>query len=164
MRRVEAFRIYKSRYASAALTGEGAKKWGGRWNHEGVAVLYASSSLALAQLETLVHLEGTMPPGGFEFLKLDFPARCIGRRVTLKELEEYAIDWRAYPPHALLREIGSEWIESGASLAIAVPSAVSPTDVNYLLNPAHPDFRVVTFGKAAPVEWDARLVKRLRLN
>src|SRR5437762_2984266 len=77
VRRAEAFRIYKSRYASSALTGEGAKKWGGRWNHEGVAVLYASSSLALAQLETLVHLDGTMPPGGFEFLKLDFPANCV---------------------------------------------------------------------------------------
>lgn len=100
MRRVEAFRIYKSRYASSALTGEGAKKHGGRWNHEGVAVLYCSSSLALAQLETLVHLEGALPPG----------------------------------------------------------------ESNFLLNPAHPDFRKITIGTSSPVEWDSRLLKRLRID
>ena len=164
MRRVEAFRIYKSRYASSALTGEGAKKFGGRWNHEGVAVLYCSASLALAQLETLVHLEGAMPPGGFEYLKLEFPASCIGKRISVPELEEYSIDWRADPSHALLREIGTEWIEAGVSLAMQVPSAVSPSDWNFLLNPAHPDFHKVTFGTSAPVEWDDRLLKRLRAN
>ena len=95
MRRVEAVRIDKSRYASAAVTGEGAKKFGGRWNHEGVAVLYCSASLALAQLETLVHLDGAMPPDGFEYLKLEFPASCVGKRITVKEFEEYGIDWRA---------------------------------------------------------------------
>ena len=99
MRRVEAFRIYKSRYASSALTGE-----------------------------------------------------------------EYSIDWRADPSHALLREIGTEWIEAGVSLAMQVPSAVSPSDWNFLLNPAHPDFHTLTFGTSAPVEWDARLLKRLRAN
>lgn len=164
MRRVEAVRIYKSRYASSALTGEGAKKLGGRWNHEGLAVLYCSSSLALAQLETLVHLEGTLPPGGFEYLKLEFPDTCIAKRIRVRELEEYGIDWRAYPPHALLGEIGSEWIESGASLVMQVPGAVSPSESNYLLNPAHPDFREITIGTAAPVEWDSRLLKRLRID
>ena len=164
MRRDEAFRIYKSQYASSALTGEGAKKLGGRWNHEGVAVLYCSSSLALTQLETLVHLEGILPPGGFEYLKLEFPDACIGRRIRVKELEEYGIDWRAYPPHALLREIGSEWIESDASLVMEVPSAVSPNESNYLLNPVHPDFRKITIGTCSPVEWDSRLLKRLRID
>lgn len=164
MKRVEAFRIYKSRYASSALTGEGAKKLGGRWNHEGVAVLYCSSSLALAQLETVVHLEGTLPPGGFEFLKLEFPEICIRRRIRVKDLEEYGVDWRSHPPHALLREIGSEWIASGTSLVMQVPSVVSPTESNYLLNPAHPDFRKIKAGMASPVEWDSRLLKRLRID
>ena len=164
MRRVEAFRIYKSRYASAAVTGEGAKKFGGRWNHEGVAVLYCSTSLALAQLETLVHLDGAMSPEGFEYLKLEFPASCIGKRISVKELEDYGIDWRTYPSHALLREIGTEWIESGTSLAMQVPSAVSPSDSNFLLNPAHPDFQQVVIGAPASVEWDTRLLKRLRTD
>ncbi len=164
MRCVEAFRIYKSRYASSALTGEGAKKLGGRWNHEGVAVLYCSSSLALAQFETLVHLEGTLPPGGFEYLKVEFPDTCVGKQIRVRELEEYGIDWRAYPPHALLREIGSEWIEFAASLVMEVPSAVSPSESNYLLNPAHSDFRKITIGTSSPVEWDSRLLKRLRID
>lgn len=163
MRLIEAFRIYKSRYASTALTGEGAKKFGGRWNHEGVAVLYCSSSLALAQLETLVHLDGATPPDGFEFLKLEFPASCLGKRITARELEQYPFDWRAHPPHSLLRDMGTEWVESGTSLAMQVPSAVIPSDPNFLLNVAHPDFRKITASAPAPVQWDLRLLKRLRL-
>ena len=82
----------------------------------------------------------------------------------MKELEDYGIDWRTYPSHALLREIGAEWIESGTSLAMQVPSAVSPSDSNFLLNPAHPDFPQVVIGTSVPVEWDARLLKRLRAD
>ena len=161
MRQVEAFRICKSRYASSALSGEGAKKLGGRWNHPGLAVVYCSSTLALAQLETLVHLNGALPPGGFESLSLQFPKTCIGKRVRVSELEEYIFDWRAYPPHDRLREIGSEWIVSCTSLVMQVPSAVSPPESNYLLNPAHPDFQKIKFGTASPVKWDPRLLKRL---
>ncbi len=162
MRQVEAFRIYKSRYASSALSGEGAKKLEGRWHHAGLAVVYCSSSLALAQLETLVHLEGALPPGGFESLSLQFPKTCIGKRVRVSELDEYGFDWRTYPSHAQLREIGSEWIVSCTSLVMQVPSAVSPAESNYLLNPAHPDFQKIKLGTAFPVKWDSRLLKRLR--
>jgi RES domain-containing protein len=37
------------------LSGGGAKARGGRWNSRGRAVLYASSSIALATFETLTH-------------------------------------------------------------------------------------------------------------
>jgi RES domain-containing protein len=110
------FRLYKSVHAATALTGDGAKKFGGRWNHEELAVVYCSSSLALAQLETLVHLKGPLPPGGFESLQLEFPSGCIGKQISVIELEDNDIDWRADPPHVLLQEIGSEWVESGISL------------------------------------------------
>ena len=76
MSRRAAFRLYKSVHAATAMTGDGAKKFGGRWNHEGLAVVYCSSSLALAQLETLVHLNGPLRPGGFESLEIDFPSGC----------------------------------------------------------------------------------------
>ncbi len=164
MKTVEAFRIYKSRYASSAMTGEGAKKFGGRWNSKDVAVVYCSSSLALAQLETLVHLKGSLPPGGFEFLRIAFPQKWIKHRIEVIDLENFGFDWRDYPSHVQLREIGDEWIASSKSLVLQVPSAVSPTESNYLLNPAHPDFPKITVGTASPVKWDARLLKRMRLD
>ena len=46
-----------SRAAHQPLDGEGAGPYGGRWSLEGVAVAYLSSSLSLAALEYLVHIE-----------------------------------------------------------------------------------------------------------
>ena len=159
MSRLAAFRLYKSVHAATAMTGDGAKKFGGRWNHEGYAVVYCSSSLALAQLETLVHLHGPLPPDGFESLELSLPSGCVGTRINVDELEESCSGWRSYPPHVLLQEMGTDWIESAASLVMEVPSAVSPSESNFLVNPAHPDFRRIKTKPAVPVVWDSRLIE-----
>jgi RES domain-containing protein len=156
---VAAFRLYKSVHAATALTGYGAKRFGGRWNPPGVAVVYCSSSLALAQLETLVHLRGPLPPDGFESLELSIPADCVGKRISADELDEYGIDWRSYPSHVLLQEIGAEWISSAKSAAMEVPSAVSPDESNFLLNPAHTDFKRIKTKPAIPLIWDTRLIE-----
>jgi len=49
-----AWRIVKEKYAGTAFDGEGAMRFGGRWNSRGVRVVYASGSISLAALETLV--------------------------------------------------------------------------------------------------------------
>jgi RES domain-containing protein len=46
-----AYRIHKTRYAGDS--GEGARRYGGRWNPTGVAVIYAASHVSLAALDTL---------------------------------------------------------------------------------------------------------------
>jgi RES domain-containing protein len=52
-----AWRIVQTQHAERALSGEGARLYGGRWNHKGTPLVYTASSLALAALELLVHLE-----------------------------------------------------------------------------------------------------------
>jgi RES domain-containing protein len=51
-----AHRVVKARHAQTAFSGEGACIAGGRWNRPGDAVVFASASLALAAMETFVHL------------------------------------------------------------------------------------------------------------
>ena len=51
-----AWRIVQAHVADRAFTGEGARRYGGRWNSKGSAVVYASSSISLAILEVLVHI------------------------------------------------------------------------------------------------------------
>lgn len=155
---VAAFRLYKSVHAATALTGYGAKRFGGRWNSAGVAMAYSSSSLALAQLETLVHLRGPLPPDGFESLELAIPASCVGKRISVGDLEELGIDWRSHPSHLVMQEIGSDWITSAESAVMEVPSAVSPHEANFLLNPAHSDFRRIQAKRSVPLVWDPRLI------
>ena len=52
-----AWRIYKPKHAATAFTGEEASLFGGRWNNKGVAVVYTASSISVAALEMLVHLQ-----------------------------------------------------------------------------------------------------------
>ena len=52
MRRV--WRLFTTRYTETAFSGQGARRYGGRWNRKGVPVIYAAGSLSLAMLEMLV--------------------------------------------------------------------------------------------------------------
>jgi RES domain-containing protein len=41
---------------------------------------------------------------------------------------------------------------------LAVPSIIIPEELNYVLYPAHPDFRKITIGKPQDFAFDARLL------
>jgi len=45
----------KKKHATEALSGEGARLGGGRWNNVGIPVVYACETLSLAALELFVH-------------------------------------------------------------------------------------------------------------
>ena len=53
-----AWRLCRAPFAD--LSGEGARRYGGRWNRPGRPIVYAASSAALAVLEVRVHLD--LPP------------------------------------------------------------------------------------------------------
>ena len=54
---ISIWRISKRKYATTAFNGEGARRFGGRWNSKGKSVVYTSATLSLAALETFVHME-----------------------------------------------------------------------------------------------------------
>lgn len=124
------------RAANADLDGEGARLYGGRWNSEGVAVVYLSTSLALAALEYLVHLDVSTAPSDLVSVELDVPDGVSRERVEVGALPA---DWRASPDHPFCVDTGNDWIRRGRSCLLFVPSAVIPKSWNVLLNPIHPD-------------------------
>jgi len=67
-------------------------------------------------------------------------------------------NWRTYPAPHELQSIGDEWVRSGRSAVLEVPSAVIDTDSNYLLNPQHGDFQSIRVIDPQPFEFDARLL------
>src|SRR6185437_1409659 len=74
------WRICRRRYAAEAANGEGARLYGGRWNSRGVRVVYASTSLALAAMETFVNLEPNLRPADLVFIDGEIPDSLeIGR-------------------------------------------------------------------------------------
>ena len=51
-----------------------------------------------------------------------------------------------------------EWLLSGSSTVLSVPSAVIPQERNYIINPEHEYFRSVDVGPARPFQLDLRLL------
>jgi hypothetical protein len=56
----------------------------------------------------------------------------------------------------ITRDIGTGWLRSTRSLCLAVPSVIVP-EMNYLINPAHRDFKLVAVKNAQPYQYDSRL-------
>lgn len=77
---------------------------------------------------------------------------------TIK-IESLPREWRRYPAPEVLKDIGTAWAKRGSSALLAVPSAVIPVERNYLLNPAHGDFKRVRLQKPVPFRFDVRMWK-----
>ncbi len=150
---LEAWRMVREKFAATAFTGEGAAKTGGRWNSRGVAMVYTSATRSLAALEILVHLN---PPMRFRYSirRIEFEERLV-ERFTMAALPS---DWRMEPPTPSTRRIGDDWARSLRSAILAVPSIIIPDETNYLLNPAHPDFKKNTIGPPVRFTFDDRLI------
>lgn len=158
---LRAVRICRAQHSDTAFTGDGGKRAPGRWHSIGTAIVYCASSQAGAQLELLVNLRGVLNPTSFVFFEVSFDQSLVAPTITAKDLDEYPVDWRNPQYSVLLQEMGDEWARSLNSAVMAVPSAVTPADFNYLLNPQHPDFKKIKIGKPQAVVWDPRLLERL---
>jgi len=118
------------------LDGEGARRFGGRWNGAGVAVVYTSSTLALAVLELLVHVDPEEMPTDLVALCIEGPDSASPHRVPPEALPPH---WRRVLDHPACRQAGEDWVREGQSPLLRVPSAIVPEEENVLLNPAHPE-------------------------
>jgi RES domain-containing protein len=148
------YRLCKARYASTAFDGDGARRYGGRWNPVGTGVVYCSGSLSLATLEALTAFGRTEAPSDHVSIEVEIPKGVTIERIDVQRLPR---SWREYPAPEALAEIGREWVESGRSAVLAVPSAVTPSEWNYLLNPGHPDFRELEIAEPKAFTFDPRL-------
>ena len=154
MTSVRGYRLVKRKWLKTAFDGEGARLYGGRWNSKGKACVYLASTESLAMLEVMVHLEDNQLLKEYALLEVTFPEE------VLMQLPEDVLpaDWRAEPAPPSTAEIGDDWLEGRSSLALAVPSVVAPREMNYLLNPEHPDFQaMVDSAKEVDFSPDRRL-------
>ncbi|HUF57643.1 MAG TPA: RES domain-containing protein [Thermohalobaculum sp.] len=146
-----AWRLVNPRYAPG-IDGEGARRWGGRWNSPGRPVVYAASSLALAVLEYFVHVPPAMRRAGrfpeLVAVRLSVAAKGIG--------DADAEGILGGGGDAICRARGDAWLRDGATPALRVPSVIVPQESNLLLNPHHPDLDVRTEA-SEPFRFDPRL-------
>src|SRR5215471_12621163 len=150
------WRIILASEASTAFAGEGARRYGGRWNSTGVRVIYVSEHQSTAALEVFVNNKPFLPIGKFKAFHLEWPD-SVTEFLPAKKLPA---NWRIHPPPIETREIGDVWIIERRSAVLAVPSAVSPADKNFLLNPEHPDFKRIRIASPIDFDFNSRLLNR----
>jgi RES domain-containing protein len=147
------WRICKARYAGEAFPGEGARRFGGRWNTPGVPMVYSSTSLALAAIELFVHLEPNLMPDDLVAICATLPN---GEPTQSLEPDKLPSTWWTddFEP---LRAIGDRWIRDKTSLALRVPSAALRMEWNVLINPLHPMIGELKIDPPQPFCFDARM-------
>ncbi|MBK8503581.1 MAG: RES domain-containing protein [Saprospiraceae bacterium] len=145
------YRITRTIYAGS-LSGEGAKRFGGRWNHKGTSLIYTSAHISLAFLELLVNVDVPALQNDFNIIVIQIPDY-----IKIKSLDESRLDpdWRISAGDGS-KDLGTQWCQANQEAVLAVPSAVIPFEYNYLLNPSHPDFAGFTIHKVLNLEIDAR--------
>lgn len=151
---IQAWRLVKKSRADTAFDGEGAFRFGGRWNNRGQRIVYASSTLALALLEILVHIDPTGPVPELVAIRIDLPERLIEQN-AYSRADGFAdgLPW----PIQETRQAGNAWARAAKKPVLQVPSAIVPVEHNYLLNPEHPDFENCVVGAAEKFPFDPRL-------
>lgn len=137
----------------AALDGEGARLWGGRWNSPGRPMVYAAASPSLAVLEVLVHLDlpAELIPDDMVLLTIKVPDDAAFELIAdIRQSAETQTD--------ACRQAGDAFLEAGSALGLKVRSMVVPQETNLLLNVRHADMARVTVVASEPFAFDPRLL------
>lgn len=152
---VTIWRLHARHLSKTALSGEGASRYGFRWNLPGTRVIYCAESRALAAMESLVHVQAVedLAAVRWQLTAIVLPNAWIGRP------SRYPARWDIYPYAQSTQRFGSDWARSLSSVALRVPSAVVDGEFNYVLNPEHPDFIKLDILPAVPFQFDARLFR-----
>jgi RES domain-containing protein len=72
-------------------------------------------------------------------------------------VEDLPPDWRSSPAPSVLAAIGDDFVARRKAGILIVPSALAPSENNWLLNPLHPDFTRIEVQPIEPFEYDERL-------
>jgi RES domain-containing protein len=142
-------------YGADDLTGAGAKFTGGRWNRAGTAMVYCSESIALACLETFVHLKAGGLPLNRYLVQVDIP------EALWKAATQYvpAVGWDAIPTGRVSLDAGDAWAAACRTAVLLVPSAIVPEERNILINPLHPDAKFIKSKRVRKWTYDGRMAK-----
>jgi len=82
-------------------------------------------------------------------IEIDVPSKVKVAEIKTKDLPRA---WRTHPAPRRLQELGNEWLDRGRTAILKVPSALVPTESNFLINPTHRGFS------------DLRVVRRLKFT
>lgn len=141
------------------LSGTGGLLHPGRWHSRGRPIIYLAESAAGALLEALVHIEAAHPselPRSYQLLEVEILEQQTDDLPLAQDCQDLPDGWQQN--QVITRRLGDNWLASGASLLLRVPSAVVGRTFNYLFNPGHSSARLSRIISVARYPFDDRLL------
>ena len=138
-----------------SLDGNGGLKAPGRWHTRGQRIVYCAPNPATALLEILVHAEIDPEdiPVSYRYLEVEVPDAIAIETLDVDSLPKH---WRSDPQTS--RKAGDDWLRSGKTPLLRVPSVIVPMTWNVLINPGHPDSQKIRIVRAYEHGIDPRLL------
>jgi len=144
------YRIVLAKFANE-ISGSGRAA---RWNPNDIEIIYTASSRSLACLENIVNRDQLGLSQVFSVMTIECPDELA---ITTIALSSLPADWTNYEKMAATQKIGERWIKENNTPVLSVPSSIINEEVNYLLNPKHPDFNNIKLVKVEPFAFDKRI-------
>jgi RES domain-containing protein len=119
--------------------------------------VYTTEHLSLAMIEYFVHVDPDDPPNDLVVVTAEIPDEVSRTSISLKRL---ASNWRQSPSPPELASIGDRFARNARAAILIVPSALAPTESNWLINPRHPEFSKIRLRPVEPFDYDARFFKQ----
>lgn len=154
---MKVYRVALTQFSDTS--GEGAKRYGGRWNLPGSPAIYAGSSLSSSLLERLTidpELFSTERYLLYSVMEISMPEELVFSPAE----EELPVGWNQIPPVRASQSYGSDLLSSKL-LCFAVPSVVDPSSSNYVINPLSEQFSSLAI-KVYPLNLDPRILRTAR--
>jgi RES domain-containing protein len=129
------YRILRKPFSKQPFDGEGAYLFGGRWSSPGTRLAYTAEHLSLAMIEYFVHTDQDLQPRDLVVVAAEIPDNIPRTSILMKQLPR---DWRHTPAPTELTSLGDRFAREGRAAILLVPSALAPTESNWLINPRHP--------------------------
>lgn len=145
------WRLYRRAHGQG-LDGAGGRHAAGRWHHQGTPVVYFGAGAAIVVLEKLAHLNPDTLPA-------DLMLGLFEADVSVTDVwPEASAQSRDLDDVELTRTAGQEWLKSGRSCVLRVPSIVVAEEHNLVVNPLHAEAQRITLTTERPFTFDGRLL------
>lgn len=124
-----------------------------RWNAKGRFVIHTAGSRSLACLENLVHRSGEWQGKMYKVMLIEFPDKIKMDTIEVASLKK---NWMEINQFSYCQSVALQWLNDATAAILKVPSVLIKKEFNYLINPRHPDFKLIKLIDVENFNFDER--------